>query len=50
MGKRFSHVKQPAHRVQALLESFSSKIALPLQFKPAVRVGDLRMWHFDGPE
>jgi len=46
-GKRFSRAKLLGQRVQMLLEIFSAKGALPLEFKPAYSVGELLTQHLD---
>jgi hypothetical protein len=47
MGEQLSRAEQLEHRVQMLLGIFSAKCVLPLEFKPAHRVGDLLTQHLD---
>ena len=47
VDERFSSRAQGEQRVQMLLGVFAAKGVLPLEFKPASSVGDLRTQHRD---
>jgi hypothetical protein len=47
MGERFSRAEQLEHRVQMLVGIFCSKGVLPLEFKPALSIGELLTQHLN---
>lgn len=50
MDERFRRVEQVEHRVQLLLGIFAAYGVLPLEFKPAYRIGDPLVRHPDDLE